>query len=404
MIAETEPVVAELQGIHGAFSFPERILQKIWLRGDFDRAAARLTDGRAVRILDPGRWNLLGGPDFRQARLRLGGEGEPVVTGDVEVHLRAADWDAHGHVRDRAYDDVVLHVVLFPPPSGRLTIGAGGRTIPVLALLPLLYRGLEEYAADDAVEELADRVLSRLPEELALTPAEDRRSLLDEHAARRWRQKVHFAGLRLRRLGWETACHQAALEILGYRFNRVPMLRLAAAHPLTEWRERAFDPAALAAEETGAWSLQGVRPANRPGVRLRQYVDWVARVPEWPEVWRRLAVTLPHADEAETTAAARRRHGFAGWRERVAAEVCGGVLGGTRLDTLICDGLLPLAAAAGGGAGAEQGFWRHWFPGDLPPALRKVLVTSGVCSGASYPLSHGAAQGALGWLIERGQR
>ena len=33
MIAETEPVVAELQGIHGAFSFPERILQKIWLRG-----------------------------------------------------------------------------------------------------------------------------------------------------------------------------------------------------------------------------------------------------------------------------------------------------------------------------------------------------------------------------------
>ena len=25
--------------------------------------------------------------------------------------MRAADWDAHGHVRDRAYDDVVLHVV-----------------------------------------------------------------------------------------------------------------------------------------------------------------------------------------------------------------------------------------------------------------------------------------------------
>ena len=128
MIAETEPVVAELQGIHGAFSFPERILQKIWLRGDFDRAAARLTDGRAVRIIDPGRWNLLGGPDFKQARLRFGGEGDPVTTGDVEVHLRAADWDAHGHVRDRAYDDVVLHVVLFPPAAGRLTIGAGGRT------------------------------------------------------------------------------------------------------------------------------------------------------------------------------------------------------------------------------------------------------------------------------------
>ncbi|MFM1746537.1 MAG: hypothetical protein RLZZ188_203 [Verrucomicrobiota bacterium] len=404
MIAETEPVVAELQGIHGAFSFPERILQKIWLRGDFDRAAARLADGRPLRILGPGRWNLLGGPDFRQARLRLGGEGASVIMGDVEVHLRAADWDAHGHARDRAYDDVVLHVVLFPPRAGTATIGAGGRTIPVFSLLPLLHRGLEEYAADDAVEGLADRILARLPEELALTPPEERRRLLEEHAGRRWRQKVHFAGLRLRRLGWEAACHQAAMEILGYRFNRAPMLRLAAAHPLGEWRRSAPDPAALAAEEAGAWSLQGVRPANRPIVRLRQYAAWVARVPTWPDVWRELAGTLPRADDAGTAAEVRRWHGLAAWRERLATDVGGGALGGTRLDTLICDGLLPLAAAAGHTSGQAEVFWRHWFPGDLPPALRKVLVASGVCDGAAHPLSHGAAQGALGWLIERGQR
>jgi hypothetical protein len=194
-----------------------------------------------------------------------------------------------------------------------------------------------------------------------------------------------------------------ALEILGYRFNRVPMLRLAAAHPLCEWRDRRADPAALAAEEAGTWSLQGVRPANRPGVRLRQYSEWVGRVPAWPEVWRRLACTLPRTDETNTTAAARRKFGFAGWRGRLAAEVCGGALGGTRLDTLICDGLLPLAAASGDGAGAEEHFWRHWFPGDLPPALRKVLVASGVCDGTAHPLSHGTAQGALGWLIERGR-
>lgn len=407
MIAGTDPCVAELHGLHGAFSFPERLLQKIWLRGDFDRAAALLADGRQVRVISPGRWNLLGGPDFRQARLKIGaGEGASIITGDVELHLHAPDWDAHGHARDRAYDDVVLHVVLFPPPPGSVTVGAGGNCIPVLALLPLLHRGLEEFAADEAVEQLAGRVLARLPDELARVPAEDRRRLLEEHAARRWRQKVHFAGLRLRRLGWEAACHQTALEILGYRFNRAPMLRLAASHPLPEWRDRPLDPAALVANEADSWSLQGVRPANRPLVRLRQYASWVARVPAWPEVWRTICRSLPRPSpqEGEGAAAVRRAEDLAGWRAKVAESVCGGAIAGTRLDTLICDGLCPLAAADGLAAEAVERRWRHWFPGDLPPSVRRVLFAAGICDGATHPLSHGAAQGALGWLIERSLR
>src|SRR5829696_5876974 len=90
--------VAEIQGLYGAFSFPEKLLQKVWLRGDFNRAIATTTDGRAVRVTHPGKWNLLGGPDFRAARIALG-DGEHFMA-DVEVHLRAADWDVHGHARD----------------------------------------------------------------------------------------------------------------------------------------------------------------------------------------------------------------------------------------------------------------------------------------------------------------
>src|SRR5688572_1170402 len=55
--------VAEIQGLYGAFSFAEKLLQKIWLRGDFNRAGAVLSDGRRLKIVHPGKWNLLGGPD-----------------------------------------------------------------------------------------------------------------------------------------------------------------------------------------------------------------------------------------------------------------------------------------------------------------------------------------------------
>jgi hypothetical protein len=396
------PAVAELQGLYGAFTFPEKLLQKIWLRGDFERAAAVTGDGRRVRVLHPGKWNLLGGPDFTAARLHFGGPGGGEVTGDVELHLHAADWHAHRHADDPAYDRVVLHVVLFPPEAGHETRGAGGRTIPVLALLPLLHRGLEEFAADEAVEILANRAWSRIPAELGVLPAGELAALLRRHAGRRWEQKVHFARRRIERLGWEAACHHTALEILGYRFNRAPMLRLAGEFPLARWVEGAVDPEELVAHEQAGWSLQGVRPANHPRVRLRQYAAWVRQRPDWPEQMRARAAGLPAVEPAGGTRELRRRHGFAAWRERLAAELGAGAVGGTRFDTLVGDGFLPLLAA--GADAAASGLWQHWFPGDLPLGIAAGLRQLGVCDGRAHPACHGAAQGLLGWLLEREPR
>src|SRR5687767_818697 len=95
--------VAEMQGLYGPFTLTERVVQKIWLRGDFDRTRLTLADGRPLEIRTVGVWNLFAGPDFRDARLVIGGES---ITGDIEVHFHAADWRAHGHETDRAYANV----------------------------------------------------------------------------------------------------------------------------------------------------------------------------------------------------------------------------------------------------------------------------------------------------------
>jgi hypothetical protein len=395
--------VAEIQGLYGPFSFPEKLLQKIWLRGDFARSAAVTTDGRAVRVAQAGKWNRLGGPDFLGARLAFDGGAE--ITGDIELHLHAGDWVAHAHARDRAYDGVVLHVVLFPPEPGHRTRGAEGRDIPVLVLLPLLHHDLEEFAADEAVESLAGRAAARITEDLAGLPEAELTSLLAAHASSRWRQKVHFARLRVMRLGWEAACHHTALEILGYRFNRAPMLNAAVRWPLVEWAKGSVIPEEVFGELSGSWSLQGVRPANHPQQRLRQYAAWTQARPEWPTAVAALAKEFSGVEPArvaETTREVRRVGRFTALRERLADELCANTVSGTRFDNLICDGVLPLMAAktAGNTDGLRHG-WEHWFVGDLPPTLARGLRDLGVFAAPHRPACHGAAQGLLGWLIER---
>lgn len=397
-MASTNQSVAEMPGLYGPFTLTERVVQKIWLRGDFAQKRMALTDGRPLEIRFTGKWNLLGGPDFHAARLMI--DGWP-VTGDVEVHFHAADWRAHGHAADRAYDNVALHVVLFPLAAGeKPAVHRAGWEIPTLVLLPLLHRDLEEYASDDALELITARDEWERFAELAALPAAALRSLLHRHAADRWRQKVRFAGLRIGKLGWTDAAHHTALEIFGYRQNRAAMLRVAAQYPLDAWAE-SVSPEEIFAEGGAQWQLQGVRPANHPLARLRQYRQWAAVRPDWPDQLRRMAI--PHGNDAfVVTKLARQTLGLKTLRETFARDIAGGAAGGTRLDNLVCDGLLPLVAAV---TGQDLfGAWFHWFLGDVPDPVRKIMPKLGLAGSAGQPLCHGWAQGLLGWILEREAR
>jgi hypothetical protein len=400
-IERPEPglAVAEIQGLYGPFTFTERLLQKIWLRGEFDMAHARVEDGPPLRIVHPGRWNLLGGPDFRQARLRLG---DREMTGDVELHLHAGDWAAHAHASDPAYDRVVLHVVLFPPAADGQARRADGSPIPTLVLLPLLLHDLEEYAAEDAVETLASRTDWSAAEELSRLPPAEACAVVRTRAQERWGQKTRFARRRIERLGWTEACHHTALEILGYRFNRIPMLKIAARAPLAEWAAGRTDVGELFAAEEGGWSLQGVRPANHPYLRLGQYAAWTRAQPDWPEqlvVFARGVPEVAVETGARPTADMRRQLGLPVLRARLAREIATEAVGGTRFDNLVCDGFLPLLAAKL--EVALFPFWFHWFVGDLPPRLGNILRALAVVDGHAQPACHGMAQGLLGWMLAR---
>ncbi|MEO6002552.1 MAG: DUF2851 family protein [Opitutus sp.] len=388
--------VFELPGLYGPFTFPEKLLQKIWFRRSFQDTAACTVDGRRITLLQSGKWNLLGGPDFKNARLRFG-DG-PEMVGDVEIHLHAVDWLAHHHADDIAYDRVILHVVLFAPPSGHVTRSRSGAEIPVLVLLPLLHHDLEEYAAEEAIEQLANRPAAQIVERLGPLPFEEVNSLLRAHAEQRWAQKVRYASIRIQKLGWIEACHQTAMDIMGYRFNRAPMLRAATLVPFAHWRDGGLDLEALF-KTVGGWSLQGQRPANHPRLRLHQYSTWVAQRPRWPDTLTELAQSLPRSNPEAATGDFRRRAELPLLRETWTMALTGGAIRGTRFDNLLTDGFFPLLAA--NGTPGLRDFWFHWLVGDVPPLWRQALRELEVFSGRARPACHGMTQGLLGWLIER---
>jgi len=88
----------------------ERLVRCFWFDQNLTTDDLRTVDGRKLRVISPGWWNLEAGPDFRNAVIRLANE--QIIKGDVEIHVDASGWKAHGHHTDHNYDNVVLHVVL----------------------------------------------------------------------------------------------------------------------------------------------------------------------------------------------------------------------------------------------------------------------------------------------------
>ena len=86
----------------------EQLLHYCWKHKLFPLEPITTTDGLDVEVIDPGLYNRRdSGPDFFNAKVRINGT---LWVGNVEIHQKSSDWYAHGHDRDAAYNNVVLHV------------------------------------------------------------------------------------------------------------------------------------------------------------------------------------------------------------------------------------------------------------------------------------------------------
>lgn len=86
----------------------EKLLQFIWQFQYFNKSQLQTTEGEEVTLLYPGQFNKNQGPDFINARIRIG---KTILAGSVELHIKTSNWYKHRHDVDDNYKNVVLHVV-----------------------------------------------------------------------------------------------------------------------------------------------------------------------------------------------------------------------------------------------------------------------------------------------------
>ena len=86
----------------------EDFLQFIWKYGLFERSGMVADTGEIIQVTGLGEHNTDSGPDFLNARIKIG---DTTWAGNVEIHLQSTDWINHKHQSDKAYDNVILHVV-----------------------------------------------------------------------------------------------------------------------------------------------------------------------------------------------------------------------------------------------------------------------------------------------------
>lgn len=87
----------------------EEFLHYIWKNNLFENENFVDSDNNIIEVIDNGTHNQDSGPDFFNAKIKIN---ETLWAGNIEIHINSSDWLKHGHHNNKAYDNVILHLVL----------------------------------------------------------------------------------------------------------------------------------------------------------------------------------------------------------------------------------------------------------------------------------------------------
>lgn len=207
----------------------ERHLHCLWYDTRLRPEHLRITTGERVKVIDPGQWNLEAGPDFLNATVIIG---HRTLKGDVEIHIRPSDWQAHNHGNDPRYAKVILHITWFPPISDDTSPHMATITLreSIMAMRRFSFDTIDLSAYPHAAIPSSPRPCG---EQLINATSADIHALLEDAGMSRLRRKAMRMATRLQITGsrYQTF-YESFLAALGYKPNAQGMQLVAERMPL----------------------------------------------------------------------------------------------------------------------------------------------------------------------------
>lgn len=281
----------------------EMFYQYVWQYKMYGSEMMSTVDGDEIEIVSQGLRNSDAGPDFFNAKVKINGT---LWAGNIEIHTDSSSWYRHGHDKDHAYDNVILHVV--GKSDGQRIYNACGRQIPEVQLR---YPKILEERYDEL---MTARSPIRCKEHIAKVNEMEINSWLDRLLFERFEQRnKHVEQLFAEFNGdWNQVCFCLLARSLGGSVNGEPMELLARSTPVkilakhnnplqmeallfgqsgllpqvsdgSEYvdaliREYNFLKVKFSLEpmESSVWKFLRLRPSNFPSIRISQLAFVVA--------------------------------------------------------------------------------------------------------------------------------
>jgi hypothetical protein len=263
----------------------------------------QLATGETCEVIDVGVHNQNAGPDFFNARIKIE---DTIWAGNIEIHFKSSDWQTHKHHVDKAYENVILHVVR---QNDKTLFRKNGQLLPTIEIKedyhPEMFKRYTEFMTNRnwvACEKLLDRV-----DRFVINNWLDRMMIerLEEKALEIENQ-LHF-----NHNNWEQTFYEFLARNFGFKVNALPFDLLAKSLPLSYlgkhknnklqieallfgqagllkegfndnypgqlWNEYKFlkDKYRLLPMDQHIWRFMRLRPSNFPTIRIAQFADLV---------------------------------------------------------------------------------------------------------------------------------
>ena len=183
----------------------EEFLYYLWENRLTDKDL-KTVDGEPVDIVATGYRNTDSGPDFLEAKIQIS---DKLWAGHVEIHVKSSDWNRHGHQTDKAYQNVILHVVY----ENDLQVN----DIPTLEL-----KGhFDESLFAQYQKLIASKTWIPCEKSIAKVPVFTRLSWLDRMAVERLESKSGTVTkiLEANQFDWEEALYKLLMRYFGLKVN-----------------------------------------------------------------------------------------------------------------------------------------------------------------------------------------